>query len=560
MLFPVTFWAPSFQPSDLAGLALWLRADTISGVDGDLISTWSDQSSGAKHATASGATRPTLKIGILNGLAVARFAGAQAMTIPAIDLSASTGVTLLIVAKMTTTGVDRTLYEYSTNYNSFTDSFGLIYGNADTRYTFGGRGGAYATYRANQSVGDFRVWTGVMNRALATNESSLAANGLLDGTVTNNGNTTGAFGNRASYIGGRAASSLFFIGDIAEIILYSRALSVAERAQVEAYLGAKWGIYYPMDAAQFADNGYSDVGANYTRSSPLARARFTTDAPTVEVDTYTDIYGTFPSFAKLGVRVNGADQATLATTATGANRLSAALGAGLKTVEVIAGLQSAPSGTVLGTFIRSVSFLGGATAARLSSGVANRLVVYGDSIATGANATNPALQAWPQLLRANWPGSVLVEAWGYRTLYDDANTSGLRAAFVARLVSYGPSALWLAIGTNDYGLNKWGATSFGAAYAALLDDLHTALPSLTIYCQTPVLRVSPANETANGSGSTLNNYRTQIATAQAARNSYCVLVDGTTILASGDFDTDGIHPTTAGHAVYRTAARGVLGV
>lgn len=137
---------------------------------------------------------------------------------------------------------------------------------------------------------------------------------------------------------------------------------------------------------------------------------------------------------------------------------------------------------------------------------------------------------------------------------DNPHTS--RAAFVAKVAAASPSKIWLAIGTNDYGLNKWSAASFGTAYAALLDDLHTALPSATIYCQTPIVR---STETANGSGSTLGNYRTQISTAQSTRTGYAVLVNGATILTTGDLD-DGVHPTTAGHATYYAAVKTALGI
>ena len=55
---------------------LWLKADAISGLnDGDLVSSWLDQSGNAFNFSASGSARPTYKTNIQNGNPVVRFNG-----------------------------------------------------------------------------------------------------------------------------------------------------------------------------------------------------------------------------------------------------------------------------------------------------------------------------------------------------------------------------------------------------------------------------------------------------------------------------------------------------
>jgi lysophospholipase L1-like esterase len=159
-------------------------------------------------------------------------------------------------------------------------------------------------------------------------------------------------------------------------------------------------------------------------------------------------------------------------------------------------------------------------------------------------------------------GGLAVEGWGYRSLYDDTVDAPTRAAFIAKLVAaYSAlTVIWLAMGTNDYGLNTQNAANFETRYGALLDDLHAAYPAATIYAQTPIERVS---EVANGSGNTLGDYRAAIANAQATRAGFCTLVNGTDVAfpqQPGDLDVDGIHPTTAGQAKYATAVRAILGI
>lgn len=66
-----------------------------------------------------------------------------------------------------------------------------------------------------------------------------------------------------------------------------------------------------------------------------------------------------------------------------------------------------------------------------------------------------------------------------------------------------------------------------------------------------------ARSSAATGGSTLPDYRTQIATAQNTRSEYCTLVDGTAI--SPEL-ADGVHPTTAGQATYADYIKTVLGL
>jgi len=315
--------------------------------------------------------------------------------------------------------------------------------------------------------------------------------------------------------------------------------------------------YAVTDPTNLHDNGYTTDQTNYRESSVFARWVFRTDATYMHLKTWNTIYGSYPAWTHIGVLVNEALNTTLEAVAANAQQFEVTLPAGHKAVELVAGLQSKPAATLLGTFLKSVYFAGGITKQISPSTLSDRVVVYGDSITVGANATYPTSEGWPVLLRANIP--IAVEAWGYRTLYDDAHTVPLRAALVAQLASFGPGAIWLAIGTNDYGLEEWSAADFGTAYAALMDDLHVALPSATIYCQTPIERT---DESANIFGDTLGDYRTQIATAVSTRTAFAILVDGTDVAfpqSPGDLD-DGTHPTTAGHAKYYAAVKAVLGV
>jgi len=308
---------------------------------------------------------------------------------------------------------------------------------------------------------------------------------------------------------------------------------------------------YTVQQTNLWDNGYDNVSA--PRQSTFTRFVFTTDAANITVTGTTDIYSNYSQYAHLGILVDGVAQSPLAFTANGSHGFDVTLGTAgtTRTVQIITGLQSTAGGaTSKGSFIDSITYPDSASFTVQTPTVGDRILFYGDSILVGGNATNPEYQAYATLLRTTYGFRTAVEGWGYRALYDDANTSGLRSAFVSRLAGYTPPVVWFQIGTNDYGLSKWSAASFGTAYAATLDDLHTALPSAQIVCQTPIIR---------GSEGTLPDYRTQIASVCNARSPWATLVDGTTILTTSDL-ADGVHPSTAGHAKYALAINNLLDI
>lgn len=309
---------------------------------------------------------------------------------------------------------------------------------------------------------------------------------------------------------------------------------------------------YAVVTDSLFDNGYTSDQTNYLLSSPLARWVFTTSAHNMYLKTWCTIYGTFPQYAHIGVWINGSYYTTLVCTGANENYFNITLPAGRKTVQLITGLQVRFT-PPMGTFIKSVYFSGAGDTEQVTPNYSNRLLCYGDSIVVGANAPYPTGHAWPVLLRNNYSRSVMVEGGGSRTLQGDCPDADGRTTFAALLAAYDPSTIWLAIGTNDFGLSTWSSSDFGIAYADLLDKLHTELPTVPIYCQTPLTRTDEAEKT--GGHGDLPAYRTEIVTAVSTRTEYCTLVNGPGLITSFD---DNVHPDTDGHAEYAAAVNAVL--
>jgi hypothetical protein len=312
--------------------------------------------------------------------------------------------------------------------------------------------------------------------------------------------------------------------------------------------------YYPVQQSWFHNSKIWTARTGYFLRNVFAKLKITTNATRLVCDFISGLTSA-SGYYEVGLSKNGIppmEQLEIGITQTVRAADVLLTGGGEKTVELYDGAQSSPSGTVESSAAmvairvpKSATF-----SLVLPTTPAKRLIVYGDGSACGfLVGSSPFIEGWSTRVEREYPGGVTVEAYAERALFDDCVDGTARAAFVAHVVAMcdgsSENRLVLAIGHKDYGRNLWTAANFGTAYAALLDDLHTSLPALTIFCVTPT---SAATETANGLGSTLGNYRTQITTAVSTRTSYCTLIDGTTILTSSNRDAvGGVYPDSNGH-------------
>jgi len=381
--------------------------------------------------------------------------------------------------------------------------------------------------------------------ASAADEVRYYVDGVEISCISNPASSEGAnnFGDHVLYIASRAGSEYWTQGYIQHIAIYSD-LSASD---IEEHAAAA-GIFpvYKVKSEDIWYSAYDNV--NNIAQASYSKFIFDTAATSVTVAGYNNMYGEYPQYAKFGLLVDGVEQTSLSFSDDGNETFVCNIGGAgsTKRVELITNLSRHCSLAYHHTVISGITSITGGSVSVVPPAAATEMIVYGDSIHSGALAAGAEYDSLVPLLRETYGFDVACEGISCRTLYDDTNTEALRAAFVAHIASYSPTTIWFGIGTNDYGLEEWSASDFGTAYAATLDDLHTALPSATIYCQTPLVR---DDETANTFGDTLGDYRTQITTACSTRSTWAVLVDGTAILELADLD-DGLHPTTAGHAKY----------
>jgi len=227
-------------------LVLHLDADAITGLsDNDSVTQWDDLSGEGNHATqTTEANRPTYKTGVLDGKPVVRFDGSNDHLLVSSfsHLNEKSGATIIFMYKHADT--------HSGQYLIWADGNILI----DAVNDFGNPTG-WNNFRVRWNLGG--TWRNDHIAAISTQEWQqvvITFDGgetkfYTDGNIVYTGSDTQTSISASSpnyMLGGRAAGR-YFDGDIAEILIYDRALSGSEREQVEQYLGEKWLGWEPLE-------------------------------------------------------------------------------------------------------------------------------------------------------------------------------------------------------------------------------------------------------------------------------------------------------------------------
>jgi lysophospholipase L1-like esterase len=288
--------------------------------------------------------------------------------------------------------------------------------------------------------------------------------------------------------------------------------------------------------------------------SPYATASYNTRATRVGV--WTQHAYPVDNEKRIGVYIDGIYyKDALLTPSPDSGRVEVILPEGQKKVTVVGGIANWPgAGRITGIYPQGVEF--NAPISRVAEVNTNRLTILGDSISVGASAAVLQREAWAMQLRLYGVIPVSVDGYGYRSMYEESVDASARTASVGRLLEHNPANIWIALGTNDWGRGDWNAAGFQAAYSALLVAINAALPSATIYCQTPVRFLDEV--TTNSFGQTPQAYRDATIAATVGK-AYAVPVNWASLLSVANL-ADNVHPNTSGHTIMFNQAKTVLGI
>lgn len=220
-------------------LGLWLRADVLTAADGTQVAQWDDMSGNNRHAVQPTlAFRPTVLENAQNGKRMLRFVEAEdrRLEVAGYPIDGLTGMTMLAVVKFPVATGHGSVISWPNNDGLGTE---LSPSRAQISYRFGTDTGHEYTDQYFTDVGVAAYLAGAIKDG--ANEHARrdgAQEGGLDGgqitPLAGNGTTaTIAFNDKFDYYGSF---------DLGELVVFDRALSGTELADVEADIMTRWAL------------------------------------------------------------------------------------------------------------------------------------------------------------------------------------------------------------------------------------------------------------------------------------------------------------------------------
>jgi hypothetical protein len=237
--------AAQFSPTDLSGLSLWLKADAGVTLSGSNVTAWTDQSGNGNNAIANTFEEPTFISSFLNGNPTIEFDGrGQIMQIAGTNSLDFLSISSFIVLKYLGQGTENNIvYIKNANAGSPQDEamYGLVANNSDY-VSFSQNVNGWSDHQTQIDIRDS------IPRILSMTYDGINQNVYSNGSFSNTFNIGGNIATSTGLlqIGGYNKSfdsAEYFYGQIAEIIMYNRAVTSTERQQVESYLNTKYAIY-----------------------------------------------------------------------------------------------------------------------------------------------------------------------------------------------------------------------------------------------------------------------------------------------------------------------------
>ena len=226
----------STSPIPRSGLIEWLRASNVT-TSGSNVTNWQDVSGSGNNAT-NGANQPTLVSGAVNGWPAVNFSGTQFLQMPNTGFSNFTsGLTAILVAKPNSVTAGARLFDLGNGATSDNVSMSLPSSTGLTFSTYTGSTGSSVTASSGVTLGQFQLLEAAYN---GTNTATLFVNAAQSAQST----TMQTLSNlaRTGYLGQDPTGANRFNGQIAELLLWNRQLTVAERTAVEGYLLNKYQL------------------------------------------------------------------------------------------------------------------------------------------------------------------------------------------------------------------------------------------------------------------------------------------------------------------------------
>jgi len=226
------------------GLTFWVRADVGVQTSGGFVTNWVNQAPGGGNdaSQAALANQPTVVNDVINGEPVVRFdANDLLRTLTPVQTSQTFSMfTVATLGQNNLGGGNGFVGPFHNGQEAFGNGYGFRRQGATT----------YGLAFPNVAFVNFgpTIGTGI-HLEDAHRNSSGAITFYVNGGQSDGVQTPGApiVPTHSSQVGGSDIG--FFIGDVAEVLIYNDALSATDRHEVQEYIFAKYGLPEPSAVA-----------------------------------------------------------------------------------------------------------------------------------------------------------------------------------------------------------------------------------------------------------------------------------------------------------------------
>lgn len=238
-----------------SGLSLWLKADAGVTLSGSNVTAWADQSGNGNNATPfDTGYNPLFVSNSVNGLPTIRFSDSATsllVTPSFLAVGHNTPISIIAVAKAVASEVagggsaQRWLLPSGAS-GSFIIGFTFgVYGNTSPNFSalIGENFVGEAESQSSEIIGTETAIVSLANTGTTVNfhKNGTSVGSLDPSAYSITDASDGAWGIGAQLVNGSVDLPSKF--NLAELVIYNRAITTQERQQVEAYLNTKYAIY-----------------------------------------------------------------------------------------------------------------------------------------------------------------------------------------------------------------------------------------------------------------------------------------------------------------------------
>lgn len=220
-----------------SGLITWLMANEGITLASGNVSIWNDRSGQNNHATQSNSSnRPGYSSSAINDLPAVTFNGSsQFLALPSGYSTFTSGASIFVVLRPNSVSAGARVIDLGNGATSDNVNIQEPTSTGASMYVFNGSTPSSVTASSAITLGKFQLLEAIHNGSTTATILTNALQGAQSTSMNSITNTPRS----SNFLGQGSAGGNYFNGDIAEVLVYNRAVTTLERSTIEAALISK---------------------------------------------------------------------------------------------------------------------------------------------------------------------------------------------------------------------------------------------------------------------------------------------------------------------------------